>query len=99
MGISIHTIALAALILTAGALRVRFGAKRVFLAGFAVFTVASLACALAPRATILIAVRAVQGVGAKMLCRTRSRSSTTAIPNRRSAVARWAGGWLAPASR
>src|ERR1700739_3966764 len=46
--VSTYTIAFASLILTAGALGDRIGAKNVFMAGFAVFTAASLACALAP---------------------------------------------------
>src|SRR5258707_13072200 len=65
--VSAYTIAFAALILTAGALGARIGAKRVFMAGFAIFTAASLACALAPDALILIAARAVQGAGAAIL--------------------------------
>jgi MFS transporter, DHA2 family, methylenomycin A resistance protein len=44
--VSAYTIAFAALILTAGALGDRVGAKKVFMAGFALFTAASLACAL-----------------------------------------------------
>ena len=48
--VSAYTIAFAAFILTAGALGDRIGAKRVFMAGFAIFTAASLACALAPTA-------------------------------------------------
>ncbi len=65
--VSTYTIAFAAFILTAGALGDRIGAKSVFIAGFSIFTVASLACALAPTATILIAARAVQGLGAAIL--------------------------------
>src|SRR5689334_13228639 len=65
--VSAYTIAFAALILTAGALGDRLGAKRVFMAGFAIFTAASLACALAPTAGILIAARAVPGLGAAIL--------------------------------
>ena len=48
--VSAYTIAFAAFILTAGALGDRIGAKRVFMAGFAIFTAASVACALAPNA-------------------------------------------------
>ncbi|MGB7887303.1 MAG: MFS transporter, partial [Xanthobacteraceae bacterium] len=65
--VSTYTIAFAALILTAGALGDRLGAKNIFMAGFSVFTAASLACALAPSAATLIAARAVQGVGAAIL--------------------------------
>src|ERR1700729_2351256 len=65
--VSSYTIAFAAFILTAGALGDRIGAKRVFMAGFAVFTAASVACGLAPDAWTLIAARAVQGLGAAIL--------------------------------
>src|ERR1041384_7345493 len=57
--VSAYTIAFAAFILTAGALGDRIGAKRVFMAGFAIFTAASLACGLAPDAWSLIAARAL----------------------------------------
>src|SRR6266702_652407 len=62
-----YTIAFAAFILTAGALGDRLGAKRIFIAGFTIFTLASLACALAPSATFLIAARSVQGLAAAIL--------------------------------
>ena len=65
--VSIYTLAFASLILTAGALGDRLGAKRIFMAGFAVFTAASLTCALAPTSAILIVGRAAQGVGAAIL--------------------------------
>jgi MFS transporter, DHA2 family, methylenomycin A resistance protein len=65
--VNAYTIGLAAFILTAGALGDRIGAKRVFMAGFALFTLASVACALAPNLGVLIAARGVQGVGAAVL--------------------------------
>src|SRR3989440_3300325 len=65
--VTAYTITFAAFILTAGALGDRLGAKRIFMAGFALFTLASLACALAPSATFLIAARAMQGLGAAIL--------------------------------
>jgi DHA2 family methylenomycin A resistance protein-like MFS transporter len=65
--VNAYTIAFAAFILTAGALGDRIGAKRVFMAGFAIFTSASLACALAPNAVTLIVARAAQGLGAAVL--------------------------------
>src|SRR5580698_5145896 len=61
--VNAYTIGFAALILTAGALGDRVGAKRIFMAGFAIFTAASVACAVAPNSTILIAARSVQGIG------------------------------------
>src|SRR3954471_14769963 len=65
--VSAYTIAFAAFILTAGALGDRIGAKRIFMAGFALFTAASAACALAPNATILIMARCIQGLAAAIL--------------------------------
>lgn len=65
--VSAYTVTFAAFILTAGALGDRLGARRVFAGGFALFTVASLACALAPGMGILLAGRVLQGVGAAIL--------------------------------
>ncbi|HEX4009155.1 MAG TPA: MFS transporter [Solirubrobacteraceae bacterium] len=65
--VNAYTLVFAALILSAGALGDRIGAKRVFVAGFCVFTTASVACGLAPALGVLIAARAVQGAGAAVL--------------------------------
>jgi DHA2 family methylenomycin A resistance protein-like MFS transporter len=65
--VSAYTIAFAAFILTAGALGDRIGSKRIFIAGFALFTAASVACALAPNAATLISARCVQGLAAAIL--------------------------------
>src|SRR3954462_81475 len=65
--VTAYTIAFAAFILTSGALGDGVGAKRIFIAGFAIFTLASLACALAPSAIFLIAARSVQGLAAAIL--------------------------------
>ncbi|HXC35908.1 MAG TPA: MFS transporter [Candidatus Acidoferrales bacterium] len=65
--VSSYTITFAASILSAGALGDRIGAKRVFMAGFGLFTVASVVCAAAPTLPILIFARAVQGTGAAIL--------------------------------
>ncbi|WP_323120598.1 MFS transporter [Burkholderia alba] len=59
-----YTLAFAGLMLSAGALGDRFGARRLFIAGLAVFALASLACGLAADPALLIAARAVQGLGA-----------------------------------
>jgi DHA2 family methylenomycin A resistance protein-like MFS transporter len=93
--VSIYTIAFAALILTAGALGDRLGAKRIFMAGFAIFTAASLACALAPTSVILIAARAVQGIGAAILVPNSLALLNHSYPNNRErgrAVGLWAAG-------
>jgi MFS transporter, DHA2 family, methylenomycin A resistance protein len=93
--VSTYTIAFAAFILTAGALGDRIGAKRVFMAGFAIFTAASVACALAPNATSLIAARGVQGLGAAILVPNSLALLNHAYPDERQrgrAVGIWAAG-------
>ena len=65
--VTAYTLALAGLLLFARALGDRYGRKRIFLAGVAWFTVCSLLCGLAPSAGILIAARALQGIGAALL--------------------------------
>lgn len=62
-----YTLAFAVLLLTAGVLGDRFGAKRAYLGGFGLFALASLACGLAPGPGALIAARAAQGAGAALL--------------------------------
>ncbi len=52
--------------MTASALGDRFGRRRLFAVGLALFTLASVACALAPGAGALIAARTVQGMGAAL---------------------------------
>jgi DHA2 family methylenomycin A resistance protein-like MFS transporter len=93
--VSTYTIAFAAFILTAGALGDRIGAKRVFMAGFAIFTAASLACALAPTAAVLIAARLVQGFAAAILVPNSLALLSHAYPDDKSrgrAVGIWAAG-------
>jgi EmrB/QacA subfamily drug resistance transporter len=65
--VTAYTVALAALLLVGGALVDVVGAKRVLLAGLAVFAAGSAGCALSRSPELLIAVRAVQGVGASLL--------------------------------
>src|ERR1700742_204780 len=93
--VSTYTIAFAALILTAGALGDRVGAKRVFMAGFVIFTAASLGCALAPNPMLLIAARGVQGLGAAVLVPNSLALLRHAYPDQRGrgrAVGIWAAG-------
>ena len=65
--VNAYTLSFAALILTAGALGDRFGAKRIFITGFAIFVVGSIGCGFAPTLSILVAARAIQGAGAAIL--------------------------------
>jgi EmrB/QacA subfamily drug resistance transporter len=58
-----YTLALAAIVLTAGSLADRLGRRAVFSAGLAIFAVASLAAGLAPDPTFLNISRAVEGIG------------------------------------
>jgi EmrB/QacA subfamily drug resistance transporter len=62
-----YALALAVFLLTAGSLADRFGRRRLFLLGLAMFSVASGLCAIAPGAGALIAARIVQGLGAAVV--------------------------------
>ncbi|MBO4253533.1 MFS transporter [Streptomyces griseorubiginosus] len=61
-----YVLVFSSLLLLAGGLANRLGAKTVYLWGMAVFFVASLGCAIAPSAAALIVARLVQGVGAAL---------------------------------
>ena len=66
-GITGYSITVASLILVGGRLADRIGRRRVFRAGVALFTVASICLALAPTAWVFLGSRVGQGVGAAML--------------------------------
>ena len=65
--VTAYTLTLAGLLLFAGALGDRYGRTPVFLIGVVWFALASVLCGLAPNAALLIAARALQGVGAALL--------------------------------
>jgi EmrB/QacA subfamily drug resistance transporter len=65
-----YALTLAAVLLTAGALADRFGRRIVFVLGLAVFSGASLLCALAPNALFLNLARGVEGIGGAMMYAT-----------------------------
>src|ERR1700709_1835264 len=62
-----YAIGFAALLIAAGRLGDRIGQRRVFLAGIAIFTLASALCAAAPNLSFLIGARIVQAAGAAAL--------------------------------
>jgi len=65
--VNAYVLAYAVLLLTGAALGDRFGRKRMFLIGMAVFTSASAGAALAPSTGLLVAARAIQGTGAAIV--------------------------------
>lgn len=65
--VNAYMLTLAGLILLGGALGDRFGRRRVFVIGVVWFALASLLCGLAPNVGVLIAARALQGVGGALL--------------------------------
>ena len=88
-----YTVVLASLLISSGALADRFGRRRFFQSGLAVFGTASLACALAPSLGILVAARAVQGAGASMLSPVALAIVVNAMPDpreRAQAIGVWA---------
>src|SRR5688500_13887732 len=88
-----YVLVFASLLLTGGILGDRYGRKKMFLAGLAIFTLASLGCGLSASGSQLIAFRALQGVGAALLMPgTLSILTVTFPPEERSrAIGIWAG--------
>ena len=81
--INAYTLTFAVLLMTAAALGDRWGRRRVYVGGLLLFTGASVACALAPDADVLIAARAVQGVGAAVTMATALALINAAFPPER----------------
>jgi EmrB/QacA subfamily drug resistance transporter len=65
--VNAYTLTLAGLLLLGGSLGDRLGRRRIFVVGVVWFTLASVGCAVAPVAGVLIGMRALQGVGAALL--------------------------------
>jgi EmrB/QacA subfamily drug resistance transporter len=88
-----YMLMLGALTLIGGAAADRFGRRRVFTLGVIVFTLASVACGLAPNAGALIAARLVQGVGGALLVPSSLAIISSAFPEeiRGKAIGTWAG--------
>ncbi|MEV6757978.1 MFS transporter [Streptomyces sp. NPDC051214] len=90
-----YTLAFAALMLSTGALSDRIGATRAYAIGITVFTLASVACGLAPSLPALIGARVVQGVAAAVVLPASLslvRQAYADAAKRARAVAMWAAG-------
>ncbi|MFF5209563.1 MFS transporter [Streptosporangium sp. NPDC000396] len=90
--VTTYTLSFGGLMVLGGRLADAFGARRTLLAGLALFTLASLACGLAPDGIVLIAGRAAQGVGAALLSPSAMAIITTTFhgPRRTRALGVWA---------
>ncbi|MBO0731810.1 MAG: DHA2 family efflux MFS transporter permease subunit [Acidimicrobiaceae bacterium] len=104
-----YTLTLAGLLLLGGSLGDRFGRRRLFVIGTVWFATASLLCGLAPNAPVLIATRALQGVGGALLTpgslaileasfdgedRSKAIGAWSGFGGVATAIAPFVGGWL-----
>jgi EmrB/QacA subfamily drug resistance transporter len=104
-----YALFLSALVLVGGSLADRFGRRRIFVFGVALFAASSAACALAPGVRSLVAARAAQGVGAALLVpsslailgasfapreRGRAVGTWSSLTSVAAAIGPIAGGWL-----
>ena len=110
--VNAYTLTLASFILLGGAAGDRFGRRRVFVVGIVGFAVASALCGLATSAGLLVAARAIQGIGGALLTpgslailqsayresdRARAVGSWSGLAGVASAVGPFLGGWLVEA--
>ena len=103
--VTAYTLAFAGFLVLAGRLADLHGRRRVFMAGMALFTVASLVCGLSGSPGLLVATRTVQGLGAAAVAPAALAAITAVVPDgpeRRRALGFWtaaaagggASGWL-----
>jgi EmrB/QacA subfamily drug resistance transporter len=78
--VNAYTLTFAVLLLTGATLGERFGRRRIFTAGLAIFTLASAAAALAPNASVLVLARAVQGAGGALVLPLSMTILSSAVP-------------------
>jgi EmrB/QacA subfamily drug resistance transporter len=93
--VNAYTLTFAVLLLTGAALGDRFGRKRVFTIGVALFTAASVAAALAPSGDMLVLARALQGMGAAIVTPLTLTILADAVPAGRRGLALGAWGAIA----
>jgi len=91
--VTAYALTFAALLITGGKLGDYYGRRKMFTLGLVIFTLASLACGLAPNAGFLIGMRALQGVGSALMNpATLSIITATFAPRERGrAIGIWAG--------
>ncbi len=85
--VNAYFLTFAVLMLTGGKLADLLGRRRIFVVGLVIFTASSLACGLASSGTMLIAARAVQGVGAAMMNPATLSIITATFPARQRGLA------------
>jgi len=81
--VNAYTLTFAVLLITGAALGDRFGRRRLFTIGLAIFTLASAAAALAPSIEVLIAARALQGLGGAIVTPLTLTILSSAVPAER----------------
>src|ERR687887_365200 len=91
--VNAYTLTFAVLLITGAALGDRFGRRRLFVIGLGIFTLASAAAALAPSIEVLIAARAVQGLGGAIVTPLTLTILSAAVPpaKRGLALGAWGG--------
>src|SRR5881628_2328603 len=92
--VNAYTLTFAVLLLTGAALGDRFGRRRMFVIGLALFTLASAAAALAPSIGALVAARAAQGVGGAIVTPLTLTILSSAVPAEKRGVALGAWGGI-----
>jgi len=92
--VNAYTLTFAVLLLTGAALGDRFGRRRVFTVGIAIFTAGSIAAALAPSVEVLNIARAVQGLGGAIVMPLTLTILSAAVPAEKRGVALGAWGGI-----
>ena len=92
--VNAYTLTFAVLLLTGAALGDRFGRRRVFAIGIGVFTLGSIAAALAPNVEALVLARALQGVGGALVMPLTLTILSAAVPKEKRGLALGAWGGI-----